>query len=585
MHHVQVSEIFNFPTVLTRDRLSFVESNVPAISRWCAEQPIMQLGDTSEAVYQALSELAELKCTETLRFDLLQALHPLVETVLLSLEKNFLNQGLFHSDRNKHIIELTSHLRAMFTHLYIEIAQRSEQQLKQQKISFFQFSEKRNLKTARILASYYGLEQMGLLLVQQQMLYSHPLSNQWLITHSVYEMASKNQECLLNINQLQGTNHSIKNIQQAYAQVLLLDIFNTHQIRPTEIYALYQCSFDWAAMVQILPRETTLARYIIDSSKDHPPVYNRRQHDSFKANVFIATQTLFEHINLTIQKDNQYLSQKEQSYLTTPLKFHVQTVLGSTSERQHERYEYSAQLQICFSLLTAHFYLSKAKNFHETLQLDHQFGIHSESTLHAHLSNNHDTAIQKQLKILDRQAKQVYQCQVLDISITGYRVRWSNQEAPQNLRTGELILVSENLQDRWKCGIIRWIKQSTNKSFEVGLEILAQEIYACAVKVPADRSNFNFHPCLLVQTQSLENTRTSLILPNLPFFKDHQTIYLRLADQDIKVYLIKTLLITQSFIQFDFELLNDEQQTLIDQFIEQQLIESNNHQDVWEALK
>lgn len=581
----QISEIFHFPTALTREKLSFSDMTVAAISEWSSQLSIMQLGDTTESVYKALYEIAELQCSETLRFDLIQTLHPTIENVLASLEKNFLNQGLFHSDRNKHIIELTTRLRTFFADIYIDIAQRCEQQIKQQKISFFKFTEKRNLKTARIISTYYALEQLGLLLVQQQMLYSSALSNQWLMTHLLYELAFKNHEHLININQLLGTNRAIHNIQQAYAQVLLLEIFNTHQIRPSEIYALYQCSFDWAQMVQILPRESTLSRYIIDSNKDHPPVYNRKQHDSFQPNIFIATQSLLEHINLTIQKDNEYFSKNEKSYLSVPLKFHVQTVLGTTSERQHERYEYSAQLQICFSLLTAHFYLSKAKNFHETLHLSNHYGIQSESNLQANLANTNDSSVQKQLKILDRQAKHIYQAQVLDISINGYRVSWSDQEAPQNLRTGEFILVNENLQHKWKGGVVRWIKQSLNKCYEIGLEVLAQDIYPCAVKVPADRSTFNFHPCLLVQIQNLENTRSSLILPNLSFFKEQQTIYLRLADQDIKVYLIKTLLITQSFIQFDFELLNDEQQTFIDQFIHQQSIESNNHQDVWEALK
>ena len=121
------------------------------------------------------------------------------------------------------------------------------------------------------------------------------------MTHTLYDLALKNQELLININQLQGTNYAIRNIQQAYAQVLLLEIFNTHQIRPSEIYALYQCSFDWAQMVQILPRETSLSRYIVDRSKDHPPVYNRKQHESFKPDIFISTQSLLEHVNLTIQ--------------------------------------------------------------------------------------------------------------------------------------------------------------------------------------------------------------------------------------------------------------------------------------------
>lgn len=581
----QISKIFHSPTALTRDQLSFSHATVADIAVWASQLSIMQLGDTSESVLKALNEIAELKCSETLRFDLIQVLHPTIENVLISLEKNFLNQGLFHSDRNEHIIELTTRLRTYFTNIYIDIVKRSHKQLSQQKLTFFQFAQKRNLKTARILSTYYALEQMSLLLVQQQMLYSNAMSNQWLVTHYLYDLANKNQEHMVNINQLQGTNHALRNIQQAYAQSLLLELFNTHQIRPSEIFALYQCSFDWAPMVHILNRETSISRYIIDSSKDHPPVYNLKQHHSFKANIYVSTQSLLEHINLTIHKDNEYLSEKERLYLSAPLKFHVQNVLGTSSERRHERYEYSAQLQICFSLLAAHFYLSKAKNFHETLQLSNHFGLQSESHLQSETANTHDPSMQKHLKILDRQAKQLYQSQILDISINGYRVRWSNQEAPQNLRTGEFILVNENLQNKWKGGVIRWIKQSTNKTYELGLEVLAQDIYPCAIKVHTDRSTFNFHPSLLVQKQLLDRIETTLIVPNLSFFKEQQTIYLRLADQDIKVYLIKTVLMTQSFIQFDFELLNDEQQPFIDQFVYQQSIESNNQQDVWEALK
>ena len=301
MNQLQISEIFHFPTVLSREKLSFSDANVEALSQWASSLSIMQLGDTSESVFKALYEIAELNCAETLRFDLIQTLHPIIENVLVSLEKNFLNQGLFHSDRSKHIIELTTRLRTYFADIYIDIAQRCEKQLKQQTFSLFKFTAKKNLKTARILSTYYALEQLGLLLVQQQMLYSSALSKQWLMTHTLYDLALKNQELLININQLQGTNYAIRNIQQAYAQVLLLEIFNTHQIRPSEIYALYQCSFDWAQMVQILPRETSLSRYIVDRSKDHPPVYNRKQHESFKPDIFISTQSLLEHVNLTIQ--------------------------------------------------------------------------------------------------------------------------------------------------------------------------------------------------------------------------------------------------------------------------------------------
>ena len=70
-----------------------------------------------------------------------------------------------------------------------------------------------------------------------------------------------------------------------------------------------------------------------------------------------------------MHKNAQYMSKNEKIYLSPALKFHVQTILGTTAQRRHERYEYNAALQICFGLSTAHFYLSKAKTLKKRYSL------------------------------------------------------------------------------------------------------------------------------------------------------------------------------------------------------------------------
>jgi hypothetical protein len=50
------------------------------------------------------------------------------------------------------------------------------------------------------------------------------------------------------------------------------------------------------------------------------------------------------------------------------------------------------------------------------------------------------------------------------------------------------------------------------------------------------------------------------------------------------VYLLTAQLITQSFVQFDFELLNEEEQPVLHKFIAQKNMDTND-QDLWEALK
>ncbi|HEM7527991.1 TPA: GTPase [Acinetobacter nosocomialis] len=576
-----LSDIFHNQTSRTRERLSFCEANIKDLNEWVTTLSIMQLGDTSKALFTAILELNELNCSETLRFDLIQTLHPTINNVLASLEKNFFNQGVISTDRNEHIIELAMLLRCYFASIYLNIAQTSHEQLQRQKFSLFSFKQKKNLQTARILATFHALQQLTNLLYQQHMLYSEPVKGQWLIAHQLYETAVQYKYHLTNINHIQGVQHPLANITQAYAQLILLDIFNTNQIRQSEIQALFQCSFDWARMIQILPKDSALTKYVVDPTKDHPPVYNKKQSSNFNPSIFISTQALLEHVTATMHINAQYMSKNEKIYLSPALKFHVQTILGTTAQRRHERYEYNAALQICFGLSTAHFYLSKAKNFEETLQLNNNYNLQSESKVLSNLEKKEQQTSSYQR--LSRESKTIYQTTVLDISVNGYRIKWSG-EAPKNLRTGEYILVKETLHGQWRGGVIRWIIQSTEKSLELGLEILSQAMFPCAVHIQAERHTRNYHPALLLQTQNLEEIQNTLILPGSQIFREQQTIYLRLGTEEIKVYLLKAQLITQSFIQFQFELLNEQQQHLLDQFMLKKNSNANN-QDLWEALK
>ena len=196
---MNTSDLFLVPSELKLEQLSFCQNTVKSIQAWAADLSILQLGDSSQALFNALLEISELKCQETLRFDLIQAIHPTLENVLTSLEKHFFNQALISNDRNDHIIELALLLRSHFAKVYINISRRSHQQLTQQKFSLFAFNLKKNLQTARVLSSYYALQQLALLRYQQHMLYSHALPNQWLIAHQLLDTAIQQHYYLIGL--------------------------------------------------------------------------------------------------------------------------------------------------------------------------------------------------------------------------------------------------------------------------------------------------------------------------------------------------------------------------------------------------
>ena len=73
-------------------------------------------------------------------------------------------------------------------------------------------------------------------------------------------------------------------------------------------------------------------------------------------------------------------------------------------------------------------------------------------------------------------------------------------------------------------------------------------------------------------------------MPGSQIFREQQAVHLRLGKEEVKVYLLTAQLITQSFVQFDFELLNEEEQPVLNKFISQKNMDTND-QDLWEALK
>ncbi|WP_353173069.1 hypothetical protein [Acinetobacter rudis] len=544
---------FHIPTPLTRKELSFCESNVEAFRLWTTTLSPRALGDRSAAIFTALHELSSLNCNETERFDMLQELHPFIEHVLANIEKNFITANSQHAERQYQLVDLDIQMRLSLIQLYIDIAFRCDKS-KQCTWQFWRHNEKHNLKVNRILSCYYAMQHIGFLLVQQQINYIDVLPNQWRYTHEIYQYAFKNNEHLINVNRIQGSRYPFSNIQECYIQVLLLDICYTYQIRPNEIQALYECGTEWIHLIELSHRSHPTSRYMIDSQQDLPPIFNHKQQQFFLADHYLSTHNLLEHINNTIQNNAKNLSDKESKYLTTSLKFHIQNVLGTTSiERRYQRYQHSAQLEISLGLEVAHFLLSYP-NYH-TADLDE----HQAQPFICNLYLvSHDPNLDIQFPDhpqLTKELKQIYTAQVLDMSSHGYRIQWDSA-LPQNLQSSELIILREKNDINWKVGVIRWMKKSYQNHFAIGLEVLSDHVFPCNVHLSKQNSEHEPIAGLLFAHTYTGRIQLSIVLPNINALNKIDSFHLELHDFKIQLLRKKTLMVTQSFIQFEIQTQN-----------------------------
>ncbi|MEB3767806.1 GTPase [Acinetobacter sp. MD2] len=582
MTSINPSEFFMLQMSQHRKDLSFCHCDATSLRQWINQLPAIQLGDTSKLLLNAVIEIAELDCDELLRFELIQTLHLSIEQILGILEKHFLDKLYSISSHNTHTIELAQQFRCYLINIYFNISFKLDKQLQAAKFSLFTFTQKKNRQRTRTYSCYYALEQLGRLRYQQVVLYKNALVGQWRIGHQLFKLAEENQFHLQTIEHLNPTLPSLKHIYYAYSQLCLIDILSPQQIRPIEIDALYQCTFQWVKLIQISKHGHLDARYMVYSENDFPPVWNNIHSKITEHVFFIDTQALLEHINLTHLPNNHYISAIERHYLTPSLIFHIQHLLNNMPERRYERYDFNSSIQLTFGLQSAHFYLSHGTAFNETLYLNSKIGVQKNSkalsTWNSEVKMKHHS-----YQTLDPETKQIYNCNILDISVNGYRMCWDSVP-PKQLRAGEFILVQENEKTPWRGGTIRWLKQENENRFEFGVEILSQEITPCAVQLSADQDSTLYHPALILKNEVLNLPHLSIIVLGSQTFKSQQGILLRLGKKQIKIYLTETKLVSQSFTQFNFELLNGDEQVLLDQFI-QNHAETMKKQDLWESLK
>jgi hypothetical protein len=156
-----------------------------------------------------------------------------------------------------------------------------------------------------------------------------------------------------------------------------------------------------------------------------------------------------------------------------------------------------------------------------------------------------------------REHIETYRCSIVNISPGGYCVRWSGK-TPNVLRTGELVAVREPSDKTWHVGLIRWVKQNPTEGAEFGIEILSPRGKPCGARVlRKDGSSTDYMRTLLLPEMKNLNRPATIITPILAF-KTGYRISIRLGREEVKAQLTREIMVTQSFSQFEFVILRNE---------------------------
>lgn len=556
------------------------------IDQWTTSLGTFDLGEAAKQTLITLLELRRLDCPDLIRFELLQQIETNLVHLSQALEHHYLSNSLLDTKRDQQISDLVLEIKAQHALIYLDIFKRSHTQLDNDQFSFFEFSLKKKLNLLRKQAALLTLTHLTDLLYSLQQLYFDTPRKFWQSAYFVFYIACEHSfECEPIEHVI--SNPLINTLHKAFAHLILQNILNHHKLRQLETRDLMVCTPYWTDLITFNLTPQPDSKYYFEYQKDDAPkLYHYGQYlnqsDDLSPAYYISVYALLNYIDSTLKPNSRYYAKQEENALTVILKHHIQSVLSVDLERLQPRFVDEGTLDLCLGISSAHFFLSNHIPFKETLTLQHQYTVQNSAigSFNALEDESSFMSSRSHEQDFNTEINKVYQVSITNRSETGYGVKWHHKSV-KRLRTGEFILIRTSSDDAWTGGVIRWIKNTNHYFIEFGIELLASRMCPVAVSINKVNVTHIYHPAVVMENQ---NGDYMLVLPSSQIFYSGQTLNLRFASQELRIFLKSSIVLTQGCATFHFDLLEQSKLPVLKDFFEQYVYLSNL-QDPWESLK
>ncbi|HEY9034837.1 MAG TPA: hypothetical protein VIN71_12915 [Pseudomonadales bacterium] len=572
MKNQKVEQLFQLPARELKT-LSFSKADRLSVEHWVKNLPMADMGKSTRYLYLAIKEVCELDTSPAVRMELAEALRPAIHYTCAGLRKNYLNQQVILPEQPRKIANLSQALQTHLATAYL--------------ITACQCSEKMGslLKKPTALmgqAIYHALIEFTDILVRNYLLYRPMQNGFWKNIHRLYQLA---RHYKLNALPQVDKEHDEQpsSIDHAYLHLLLWGCIKANQLRQDDIGKLEGHLWEWARHVRLaeLDRHQESA-FVVDPEMDTPPVYQK----FYRGRYHPACQSLnTDELIKKLKELSAPLLQKK-SGLTQNLINHLILAWGVFTGRTFMRLEANSRLLLCVGLSTTHFYLSErqpfadfvfgdsqqpktgagAARFTEQKRRSEKLDVWDESiygttdkseaqitmeSIDYHIRSGGNSMMT--MTGSDAEKYQNFEVDVVNMSPGGYCLEW-HEEAPAAIKAGELIGVREQHHNSWNIGVIRWVRQSKEKSLQIGVELLSPsaEPYGARISDHEGNPQSDFMRVLMLPEIKTAGQASTLLTPAVSFKPGHYALLAR-DGREIGVRLGKLMASSGSYFQFAYE--------------------------------
>jgi len=578
------------------DHKPAVELTNKRVASWVERLPAANLGESSQGVYRCLVDANQSILDANVRMEILNILEPVAQKLIESLERQYINNHIALTTKQKKIAALVQALQTelcMGYHAIIESIL----------LEGLKRSTKKPLSQAICLAVKYH----GLVILKCYQLYTSVPARIWRELYRLYMLARENKIESQRLGKLGGHEISIK---FNFLKILLLCTSNPYQLRQSEIQLTWEILPDYVEFCTLESHSFNEYPFFVNLNSHSPPkqkaMYQAKDDEVVQK---ISVLSAVEKIKVDLAQVNEtgkYSVKKAMVFK------HLIHCWSHGTQRSFARTSCDETIRVSIGLGATHYLLSEhliAKQAAENgaqseetdtsfLSLDAMEGSLKGASLSVVTSRAEDTiesnrhylstsavthedvwaklyrpdqaisepqaekhVTQRSKDTIVRDSYKIQECKLLNMSPGGYCLQISSSDLPRHAQTSEIIgLIEEDSNGQhWGIGVVRWVRRLSKGNFiQMGVQLLAPNVVPISVQLRNSRNaTNNYQRALMLPALTGVGQAATIITNPLAFTLKNKLRVLELT-KEYEVRLTKEIVKSGSLRQFGFELISKE---------------------------
>lgn len=580
----------------TRDRTAPTpppfDARPAQVETWVASLPLANLGESSRLLFEALNATNRLDLPADQRFRMLEMLGTPLHTVVEGMKTHFVGKPFPLGDKGRQIIQLTQTLMNLMATGYRRVVEDS--------------GEKRGLLRDNrqiVIAVHRAVTYLGQALLRAYQVYAPYPPGVWQQVHRLYQYAETQGFAQTVIKDESTAADGTQNIENAYKRILLLALACPYRLRQGEVEQVYRWLGDWAqhaTLSKLVETRNPNGLFVTNFEADDPPTYRvlrQTEYNQDACRLLNATR-LADAIRDTLAPQRPQ-NNRAARQINEQVMRRLMLAWGMMPKRRFTRTQKHSTAVVAMGLSTTHYFIggdavfedmrygndeplfNKPARFDTSETNDQKLqpdvwelsDCHTYQTPHAARRDMHGNqyldfnAAEETPRAAFTPASRptpvtgyhTHEWKMVNVSAGGYRLLWDKNEDSQ-AQVGELVGLRDSTDPdsfHLSLGVVRWMKHSSERGLELGVEMLSPGAVAVGTKIHKINGGSEYMRSLLLPAIKAIGQPATLLTPALPYHVG-DIVMVNSHGKEARVELTKLVENTGSFAQFQFRPLDSQ---------------------------